>query len=131
MPGDRKYKIIYADPPWGHRNKNTGGSMKSGARNHYGVMSVKDICDLRVRDIADENSFLFMWWVASMPIEALRIVSAWDYQLKTMTCFRGSKRRSREKTILGWGIIRGSNMSIAWWLGRGSQRWCLIVCVRM
>ena len=25
------YQVIYADPPWSYRNKNTGGSLKSGA----------------------------------------------------------------------------------------------------
>ena len=32
---DKKYEIIYADPPWQFNNKKTGGSMKSGAAHHY------------------------------------------------------------------------------------------------
>ena len=30
-----KYEIIYADPAWSFNNKNTGGSMVSGASAHY------------------------------------------------------------------------------------------------
>ena len=63
---DKKYRIIYADPPWSYKNKRTGGSMKSGASSKYPTMSVDDICDLPVKDIAHENSVLFLW--ATVPL---------------------------------------------------------------
>lgn len=36
---DKKYSIIYADPPWGYQNKGT----RAAASKHYGVMTVDDI----------------------------------------------------------------------------------------
>ena len=36
----KKYNIIYADPPWSFNNKNTGGSMTSGASSVYPVMTL-------------------------------------------------------------------------------------------
>lgn len=36
---DKKYSIIYADPPWGYQNKGT----RAAASKHYGVMTVEDI----------------------------------------------------------------------------------------
>ena len=111
----KKYQVILADPPWGFKNKNTGGSMSSGAASHYGVMSVEDICAVPVSSIADENCALFMWWVASQPGEALRVVDAWGFSLKTMTAFTWVKRTKNDKDFFGMGF----------WTRQGSEN-CLL-----
>lgn len=36
---DKKYSIIYADPPWGYQNRGT----RAAASKHYDVMAVEDI----------------------------------------------------------------------------------------
>lgn len=36
---DKKYSIIYADPPWGYQNRGT----RAAANKHYDVMTVDDI----------------------------------------------------------------------------------------
>ena len=95
-----KYKIIYADPPWGFSNKKTGGNMKSGALNHYPTMTVKQLCEMDVKSLADDDCILFMWWVASMPEEALQLVKSWGFTLKTMTGFtwvKTSESKARSK----------------------------------
>lgn len=48
-PG-KKYKTIYADPPWPERG---GGKIKRGADRHYPLMTVRDIAALPVQDLAD------------------------------------------------------------------------------
>ena len=35
---DKKYSIIYADPPWGYQNRGT----RAAANKHYDVMPVED-----------------------------------------------------------------------------------------
>ena len=99
----KKYKIVYADPPWSHSSGRSGGSMKSHAAEKYKVMSVDQICGLDVRGISDKDSFLFMWWVASMPEEALRVVKAWDFNIKTLTCFSWIKKTVNGKDHFGMG----------------------------
>ena len=49
----KKYQIIYADPPWLFRVRSEKGNKRS-ATNHYDVMSIQDIKDMPVQDIADE-----------------------------------------------------------------------------
>ena len=71
-----KFNIIYADPPWAHSNAKTGGNMKSGASQKYNVMDVGSIASLDVRSIYEEDTWLFMWWLGSMPYEALRVIFA-------------------------------------------------------
>jgi N6-adenosine-specific RNA methylase IME4 len=101
---DKKYKIIYADPPWTFKNKNTGGSMSSGSANQYKTMSIDEICCLNIRDISDENAVLFMWWVASMPLEAIKVIESWGFTLKTMTAFTWIKKTTTWKDFFGMGF---------------------------
>lgn len=100
----KKYNIIYADPPWTFNNKNTGGSLKSGSSNKYKTMSINDICSLPIVDISEKNCILFMWWVASMPSEALKVVKYWGFILKTMTAFTWIKQTVTGKDHFGMGF---------------------------
>ena len=45
---DKKYGIIYADPPWGYANRAT----RAAASKHYPTMTTDDICKLPVAKIA-------------------------------------------------------------------------------
>ena len=36
---DKKYSIIYADPPWGYQNRGT----RAAASKHYGTMTVEEL----------------------------------------------------------------------------------------
>ena len=100
----KKYNIIYADPPWKFNNKNTGGSMKSGASAHYDVMSLEDIKKLPIKNIADDNCILFMWWVASQGQAAMDVVEAWGFEIKTMTGFVWVKKTKLNKFFFGMGF---------------------------
>jgi N6-adenosine-specific RNA methylase IME4 len=66
-------------------------------------MSVEDICDLPVDSISSPEGFLFMWWIASMPKEALRVVDAWGFKLRTMTAFSWIKKTLHGKDFFGMG----------------------------
>lgn len=101
---NKKYSIIYADPPWQFKNKNTGGSMSSGSFNQYDVMSYQDVCKLPVDQISNDNCFLIMWWVASMPVEAIQVVESWGFKLKTMTAFTWIKQTVTLKDFFGMGF---------------------------
>lgn len=100
----KKYKIIYADPAWSFNNKNTGGSMVSGASAHYKTMSVQDICNLPINSITDDDCILFMWWVASQPKEAIRVAESWGFTVKTMQGFNWVKLTANEKLHFGMGF---------------------------
>jgi len=98
------YSIIYADPPWRFSNKNTGGSMVSGAAYHYSTLTVEELCALPIRELANDDCVLLMWWVASQPLEALRVMESWGFTLKTMTGFTWVKLTKNEKPHFGMGF---------------------------
>ena len=57
---NKKYNIIYADPPWTFKTYSDKGKGRS-AENHYPCMNIDDIYKLPVQDIADEDCILLMW----------------------------------------------------------------------
>ena len=100
----KKYQVIYADPPWRFNNKNTGGSMKSGAANQYNVMSIDDIKKLPVNEIAADNCVLIMWYVGSQPQEAIDLVNAWGFTIKNMNGFVWVKLTKKLLAFFGMGF---------------------------
>lgn len=91
------------DPPWAHSNR-VGGSGESGASSHYSTMTMSDLRCLDVRAISDDDCFLFMWWSASMPQEAIELVRLYGFELKTMTCFSWIKQTATGKDHFGMGF---------------------------
>jgi N6-adenosine-specific RNA methylase IME4 len=77
---EKKYKTIYADPPWPERG---GGKIKRGADRHYELMTVKDIAALPVPDIADDNCHLYLWTTNNYLPDALKVIAAWGFSYKT------------------------------------------------
>ena len=49
---DKKYQIIYADPPWEYELTGSVTNARGLAKQHYSTMTTKDICNLPVGKIA-------------------------------------------------------------------------------
>ena len=49
---DKKYSVIYADPPWSYRQHGTGPKSRGNAAQHYHTMTTEDICALPIRQLA-------------------------------------------------------------------------------
>lgn len=95
-----RFSVIYADVPYQFRNKNTGGSLKSGAsyvygaNNKYSTMSTKDICEVPVRLIAEKDSVLFLWATNAMFTDAMEIMKAYGYVYKSkLTWIKTQKKK--------------------------------------
>lgn len=78
---DKKYNIIYADPPWSYKDKALSGNR--GACCKYPVMSIEDICNLPVNQIADKDCILFMWVTMPKLNECFKVMEAWGFEYKT------------------------------------------------
>ena len=55
---DKKYNIIYADPPWTYKDKALAGNR--GACCKYNLMTINEIINLPINKISDKNCILFM-----------------------------------------------------------------------
>lgn len=77
---NKKYQIIYADPPWQYKRKAGQGI----ASDHYPTMSLQEICNLPVGNLADKNCALFLWVTFPQLREGLSVIQAWGFQYKTV-----------------------------------------------
>lgn len=50
---DKKYSIIYADPPWSYNDSGCSGA----AAAQYQTMKIDDICALPIEQIAEKIAF--------------------------------------------------------------------------
>jgi len=78
-PPAGKYRVIYADPPWQYNNS----SFTTSAEGQYPTMSTEEICNLPVKDLADDNAVLFLWVTNPLLEDALKVCKAWGFDYKT------------------------------------------------
>ena len=110
---NKKYNIIYADPPWHFSNWSVKGNVKAPI-NYYATMSVNDICKLPVRNIADKNCVLFIWTCDPVVDKTFEVIKSWGFTYKTMG-FVWVKITKQNKPKMGLG----------YW-SRGSTEYCLL-----
>lgn len=79
IPKDR-YALIYADPPWRYEHSKT---VSREIENQYPTMSLDEICELPVGDIAADDCTLFLWTTSPKLAESLEVVNAWGFIYRT------------------------------------------------
>ena len=94
----KKYQVIYADPPWDYggkmqydkttiKDKNIGFEKKifiSSAAFQYPTVKLKQLKELDVKSIADEDCILFMWTTGPQMSNAIELGKAWGFEYKTV-----------------------------------------------
>lgn len=83
----KKYQIIYADPAWQYKSKEclAKKSILNGKLNsHYPTMDIKDIKNLPVGEVADENCLLFLWVVSPMLDDCIDVLKSWGFKYSTI-----------------------------------------------
>jgi len=78
-----RYGCIVADPPWWESG---GGRIARGAQRHYSLMKDAEIIALapRVRELAAEDSHLYLWVTNNFLPSGLRVMAAWGFQYLTL-----------------------------------------------
>ena len=103
---NKKYQIIYADPPWSYYNDSTAKkdctTVVGMRRPPYSVMSTKEIMDLPVGKLSEKDSILFLWTTDYHLEKAIQVINAWGFQYKTVA-FAWQKLDSKSKPICFMG----------------------------
>ena len=118
---DKKYDIIYADPPWSYSDKGCNGN----AADHYPTMTVEEICKLPVNvagGIASDNCILFMWATYPMLREALKVIEAWGFSYKTVAFNWVKQNRNGTGIFMGLGNWTRSNSEICLLATKGKPK---------
>ena len=104
---DRKYNIVYADPPWRY--------WESGNKNqalHYTTMSIDEICDLPVKNIADNDCVLFLWVTYPILQEAFKVIEAWGFKYSTAAFVWVKKNKQKDTPFVGCGAWTRANSEL-------------------
>jgi N6-adenosine-specific RNA methylase IME4 len=78
---DRKFGVIYADPPWKFEPYSADTGMDRAADNHYPTMDLAAIKALPVPAAGD--CVLFLWATTPMLLAALEVMSTWGFTYKS------------------------------------------------
>jgi len=83
---DKKYSIIYADPPWKYNDKmvmkGVHGNIR-GAESFYNTMTLEDIKALPVKEISEKNAILFLWVTMPFLPQTQEVMESWGFKYKT------------------------------------------------
>ena len=95
---NRKYQVIYADPPWDYggkmqydkttiKDENVGFKKKiflSSAEFKYPTLKLKHLKELNIKSIAEDDCLLFMWTTGPQMANSIELGIAWGFEYKTV-----------------------------------------------
>ena len=79
----KKYKTIYADPPWQFQNRTGKVAPEHKRLNRYETLQIDDIKKIPVADVAEEKCHLYLWIPNALLPEGLAVMQAWGFEYKT------------------------------------------------
>lgn len=99
---DKKYNVIYADPPWKY---NTWRDGMGTAEKHYPTMKVESIVGMQniIKNISEKDCILFLWVTFPCLLEGLKVMKKWGFKYKTC----------------GFNWIKRNKVSDTWFFGMG------------
>lgn len=117
---NKKYQIIYADPPWdfGDRLRSSkrleNGKMHFRELNmHYDTMSTKEICNLSIKSIIDNDAVLFLWTTDAHLPDALEVIKSWGFKYKTIGFIWNKKEKTgKQVCFMGKWTLKGSEICL-------------------
>lgn len=98
---NKKYKVIYADPPWRYsfskptasKGGNKGDGYSAGVNYYYDTMTLNEIKEIPINNLADRNAVLFLWATTPLLPEALETMKVWGFKYKS--CITWKKERCK------------------------------------
>lgn len=109
---DKKYDIIYADPPWIYKTWSGKGKEKKSAENHYACMCKEDIQALPVPRICSNDCVLFLWVTFPCLEEGLELIKKWGFTYKTCGFNWVKKNKKADTFFMGCGYWTRANSEL-------------------
>lgn len=118
---DKKYNIIYADPPWRFQVWSRDTGLERSADKHYHTMQKKDIQNMRnvIDKISDKNCVLFLWVTAPCLEEGLELIKAWGFTYKTIAFTWIKQNKKSDSLFWGMGYYTRANTELCLLATRG------------
>ena len=105
---DKKYNIIYADPPWEYKESGSGNRV---VKSHYKTMQIEDIKKNPIKNISDDISILFLWVTFPRLKQGLEVIESWGFEYYGLA-FNWIKLSKNGKPSWGMGYYTRQNSEI-------------------
>src|ERR1035437_7273742 len=79
----RKFGTILADPPWQFQNITGKVAPEHKRLSRYGTMTLNDIKELPVLEVAAPTSHLYLWVPNALLPDGIAVLQAWGFQYKS------------------------------------------------
>lgn len=109
---DKKYNIIYADPPWD--SPKSGGGIRACAgldKRYNGIMKPQEIYDLPIQKICENKCILFIWVTFPRLEIGMETIKQWGFEYYGLG-FNWVKTTKNEKLHWGCGYYTRQNSEI-------------------
>lgn len=111
---DKKYKIIYADPPWTYRVWSKATGLKRSAQSHYQTMNKEELQKMKdvIQKISAKDSVLLMWVTPPCLEEGLELIKEWGYTYKTIAFSWVKQNKKSDSLFWGMGYYTRANIEL-------------------
>lgn len=111
---EKKYNVIYADPPWEYRDKRTGHKISGGATSHYSTMNYEQLCEMKdtIQKISADDCLLFMWATFPNIQVTLDLIREWGFKYKTLGFSWIKTNKNNGEPFFGIGYYTKSNCEV-------------------
>lgn len=118
---EKRYSIIYADPPWRFKTYSKKGQGRS-ADMHYPTMTIADIKALPISNISAKDCVLFMWVTFPCLQEAFEVIKSWGFEYKTVAFVWVKQNRKSDGLFWGMGYWTRANAEVCILATRGNPK---------
>lgn len=108
---DKKYDIIYADPPWEYKQSGSEKNSRGMAKQHYQTMKTQNIAVLPIQKLCTDSAICFLWATFPNIAEALTTMKAWGFTYKT-AAFVWVKKNKCGSNFWGMGQYTRANAEV-------------------
>jgi N6-adenosine-specific RNA methylase IME4 len=115
-----KFATILADPPWQFKNYSKAGEDRN-AGQHYDLMTLKQIQELPVKDVAADDCVLLMWATGPLLPLQISVMERWGFSYKTIG-FSWMKGCKNGAVFMGNGYWSRSNVELCLLGTRGKPK---------
>ena len=109
----KKYQIIYGDCPWQFKNYSDkwheDHDESRWVGKHYNTMTLDEICNLPISEIAADDCVLFLWSTSPTLRSALRVIEEWGFTYKTKAFCWAKQNTKADSFFTGMGFWTRAN----------------------
>lgn len=116
---DRKYGVVYLDPPWSFKAHSGAEGVPTTAAQPYPVMSLGEIAALPVPRLLARDAAVVMWDNDSLPYTLPFLATAWGLRVATKNLFIWDKGDG-----IGMGYFSRKQGEVAHLLVKGKPKVC-------